>query len=136
MVENDFRAQFNTWVEQQKGSFINCFFELKFVNTTRKKSINVERDFKPHQLPTLHLIQHEGIVYTISNQSFGKKPFDSMKIQGDAFVVILFWKPRKPKVFYMVTIDNWYAMMDEIYPLLNVTESIISSYTQHIYTLP
>lgn len=135
MVESDFRSQFNKWVEHQKGSFINCFFELKFVNTTRKKSINAERDFKAHQLPMLHLIKHEGIVYTISNQSFGKKPFDSMKIQGDAFVVILFWKPRKPKVFYMVDIDNWYAMMDENYPVLNFTEPIISTYTQHVYVL-
>lgn len=136
MVENDFRPMFNNWVQNQKGSFINCFFELKFVNTTRRKSINVERDFKPHQLPELHRIKHEGITFTLSNQSFGKKMFDSGKVQGTGYVVILYWKPRKPKVFHMVDVDDWYTMMDEHYPETNFREEVVRTYTQHTYTLP
>lgn len=113
MIENDFRALFNKWARRQNNLF-NCFFELKFVNTRRKKSIHHIRDFEPHQLDTLYEIQHSGIVYTISNQSFGKKPFDCMKIKGKAYVVIMFWKPRvTPHTFIMVNIDAFLRMIGE-----------------------
>ena len=132
MTENDFRPQFNKWVAP-KAEYINCFFELKFVNTTRKKSIHYIRDFEPHQLDTLHEVQHNGIVYTISNQSFGKKPFDSMKIQGSAYVCIMFWKPyMTPHTFIMVNIDDFFRMIEESEKSYFTEETILKYGYPHV----
>ena len=114
MIENDFRAMFNKWADKRKKQFKGHNFEHKFVNTTRKKSIHYVRDFEPHQLDTLYEMQHSGIVYTISNQSFGKKPCDSVCLWGPSWIVIMFWVPRKtPHTFYMVNIDSFLRLIGE-----------------------
>lgn len=107
MIEDDFRAMHNKWIKGRE-EFYNHHFEHKFVNTTRKKSLNYVNDFKSHQLDTLYEIEHHGLPYTISNQSFGKKPCDTLYMKGNACIAVMFWKPRKtPHTFIHIYIDDF-----------------------------
>lgn len=46
--------------------------------------------------------------YKLSDLSFGKKPFDCYWLVAEhAWIVIFFYHPRKPKIFYAIEVDDF-----------------------------
>lgn len=108
--ERNFATLFGKWV-RDKDEYRTAVFELKCI---KKRSINPISDFRPHQLPALYRVKHGCLYHKISDQSVGSKPFDSFKLcEIDAYVVILFYKPRKEKVFHIVDIDDFLTLDSE-----------------------
>lgn len=78
-------------------------WELKI---TKTKSLPFSR-IEPHQITSLKKAKHACIYHKISDQSAGFKPFDAFQIcHSPAFLVILFYKQRQPKITYWIDIDD------------------------------
>lgn len=93
-------------------------YELKIGKTNSIPFSNI----KPHQIPTLLKVQEEGFYHKISdppvfygmNSRFNSaRPFDCMFLKGvKAYMVIWFYVPRQPKVFYKIPVVNFKQMID------------------------
>ena len=67
-----------------------------------------------HQIRALLAVEGEGLSYKISDMSMDKKPFDCFRLQGiPSYIVIVFYKPRKPKTFYYVRIHHFVWLIQE-----------------------
>lgn len=74
-----------------------------------------------HQEAALLAVTDNGLYHKITDQPFlkgmnfqRKKPFDCFRLSGiDAYVVVMFWEPRKKKNVYYILIKNWVKMRDE-----------------------
>ena len=106
MKEKDIQTVF------AKKNSICGFFELKLC-----KSLSIPfSSVKEHQKKALLQAQNKGIFHKINDAPIfrgqktrftNQKPFDCFFMQGDAYVVICFYEPRKSKTFYYVPIDEW-----------------------------
>ncbi len=73
---------------------------------TKGKSLPFDA-VQPHQVTALFNAKNGKLVYKISDESYGQKPFDSFMLVGTpAWVVIMFYA-RGQKTFYMIDIDMW-----------------------------
>lgn len=105
--ESDFQTEFGKWIQkpEQVDYFGTANFELKCL---KKKSINIRTDFKDHQLPELWHSKNKHAYQKHSDQSFVKKNWDcSLWVGTPAYVVVLFYVPRKPKRFHVIDIDDF-----------------------------
>ena len=103
---------FGTFLKENKPKSTEAY-ELKMTSGT---SIPFEM-VKPHQVKALLDSQGKGLYHRITDQpwiqdrphSFTKpKPYDCFCIVGaDAFVVLWFYKPRKPKKFIKIQINDF-----------------------------
>jgi hypothetical protein len=109
--ESDFQGEFGKWIRREEnwGVFGTANFELKIC---KGKSINPHSAFQEHQLPELWHSKHKFVYHKHSDQSFDKKPFDcSLWVGTPAYVVILFYIPRKQKRFHVIDIDDFIMLM-------------------------
>lgn len=97
---------FTKWLKKNKWNTCACF-ELKI---TKGKSLPLSR-IEAHQMYYLNKAENGGFAYKISDQSLGMKPWDCMWFMGDAYVVVLFYEPRKKKVLYVIPVKalHWHA---------------------------
>jgi len=103
--ESDFQTAFGSWITepQHVALFGTSNFELK---VCKGKSINPVNDFQPQQLPELWNSKNNFVYHKISDQSLDRKPWDcSLWVGTPAYVVIMFYVPRKPKRFTIIDID-------------------------------
>lgn len=119
MVESAAQSLFKTWIEKNHDPKINAVWELKL-----EKGISFAFSrVAVHQIDGLQSAKHKGLYYKPSDmpQSFygGKgfrfvkpKPFDCMFIRGDAYVVIVFYEPRKKKRMYWIDVDRFVEERD------------------------
>ena len=108
-AEKDFQSAFNRWL---KFNWVDgsAGFELKI---TKKKSLPFSR-VEMHQLQSLLDVKHGALIYKISDQSIGFKPFDSfILMDAPAFVVIMYYKPRKQKRVCLIDVDKFIDEMNE-----------------------
>lgn len=141
MREKDFQAKF---AEKNK---INGIFELKFCNLTQKKSIpfNALEDHQEEALVNSAL--GDGMYHKISDipkpklaclkckhntlRFQKKRPFDCFLLRSqDAYVVVMFWIPRKKKNVYYITIQDFIKMRDEA-DRKSFTEDMAREYSMH-----
>lgn len=111
--ESSFQTEFGKWIRkpQQVERFGSANFELKCL---KKKSVNPENDFEPHQLPELWHSKHKYVYHKHSDQSMDKKPFDcSLWVGVPGYVVLLFYKPRQPKTFHVIDIDDFLNLAEQ-----------------------
>jgi hypothetical protein len=104
--EAKFQTEFNKWLSRQNwpGTFV-C--ELK-VCKTKSMPFNA---VKPHQVRNLQLAKQR-LIYKIPDAGYDQKPFDCFQISNaEAFVVVLFYQPRKPKEFIMIEVEHF---VDEV----------------------
>ena len=91
-------------------------YELKFT-----KGISIPFDRVPeHQIEALLKSENEGLYHKITDQPWGrtsnirytsKKPFDCLFItKVKAYLVVWFYVPRKPKIFYKIRIKDFLEM--------------------------
>jgi penicillin-binding protein-related factor A (putative recombinase) len=99
MTESQMQSSFNNW--KSVNHRITCVEELKITKTDRFYLNKIE----PHQIANLHNAKHGFIQFKIPDLG-NQNPFDSFSMcEVPAYVVVMFYKPRKPKVFYMIDID-------------------------------
>lgn len=133
MKEKDFQSLFTKWVKNHKDYFgCSCSFELKIVNTVKKKSIRFDAVAK-HQLEALDETIRDGFYYkipdmTAMNHFSSPKPFDCFLIKGLAYVVILFYKPRKDKIVHLIPVNNWKSI-EKDFPRKSIREEEIEPYS-------
>ena len=100
--EKDFQREFNKFLKYSWDD--TSVFELKIC---KGKSLPFSA-VKEHQVNALIAAHRDKIIYKIPDDGFDQKPFDCFMIRrAFAYVVILFYVPRKEKKFYMIDIDNW-----------------------------
>lgn len=124
MVEKDFYPLFKKKLETLQ--FVNtAVFELKMVKGNRF-AINTVH---PHQIEGL-LNATQGVYLRIADQPFvtggfqQKKAFDCMWINGaDAYVVPVFYVPRKKKNAYLIPIKEFLKFENK-----SVTEEELSGF--------
>lgn len=102
MNEKQFQSLFTKYAK--KNFRTTSAFELKICKTNRL----AYSKFQPHQLPALYKAKHSCVFHKISDQSAGYKPWDAFNLcNSPAYIVILFYKPRQPKEFIMIDIDDF-----------------------------
>ena len=126
MKEKNFQTLFSSWVKDNKlevrTSFGNCsVFELKI---EKGRSIRFDR-VAEHQEKGLYDAISDGVYHKINDQPFisnnpdkmrftNKKPFDCFFVSmSSAFVVVLFYIPRKKKEMIFIPISKWLSKKKE-----------------------
>ena len=84
-------------------------FELKLVKGKSMPFSAVQE----HQLAGLWSAKYDGLYHKISDASYEQKPFDCMNLKGvPAYVVLVWYIPRKRKTAYYITIDTFCQLKD------------------------
>jgi len=133
MKERDFQTLFG------KHNPLLGFFELKFC---KGKSLPFSA-LADHQEGALLAVSSDmGLyhkitdqpVFTDSNVRFThKKPFDCFKMAWTpAYVVVMFWIPRKKKIAYYIRIEEWIKMRKEA-TRKSLTEEMALEYSEAFY---
>lgn len=101
--ESDFQSEFTKYLKKNwEGGSVA--FELKIC---KKPSMNF-KCVEEHQVYYLTQAKHGKVVWKISDLDLRTKPFDSFVLQNSkAFVVILFYTARQPKVACCIDIDDF-----------------------------
>lgn len=113
-----------------RSNTIPGVFELKLV---KGKSLAYSK-IEPHQIKSLLAATTEkGCAHKLSDMSMEKKPFDSFRISNyPAYIVVLYYIPRKPKVIYYVPIKSFVA---EVGPGQGLSEARAKELAKHVLTL-
>lgn len=114
MREKDFQTQFG------KRNTIHGVFELKF---TKGKSLPFN-SLAEHQEKALLAVSGDGLFHKITDQPVfansgvrftRPKPFDAFFLsQTMAYVVVIFWIPRKKKNVYYIKIEDWVEARERV----------------------
>lgn len=120
MIEKNFQSLFTAWMRDNSPPCTSVF-ELKL---EKGASIAFARLYD-HQVEALRKAKNEGMYHKISDvasRAAGKegffrftkpKPFDCMFIRdARAYIVLLFYEPRRPKQMLFVDIDDWVRERD------------------------
>jgi len=128
MKESDFQTAF------RDKNTIHGVFELKFC---KGKSLPFSALAKHQEEALLAASSPEGLFHKITDQPifagskvrFTKpKPFDCFRLRNmDAFVVVMWWVPRKKKKVYYIRIQNWILARKEA-RRKSITEKIAYRY--------
>ena len=112
MKESHFQTLFGNYIRTHKFQK-SAVFELKISKST-SLPFNVVKD---HQIQALQAVTGEGFYYKITDPPiFGNmqtrfnapRPFDCMLLKEiKAFIVIVFYHPRKPKQFIFIPISTF-----------------------------
>ena len=124
MKEKDFQTLFS------RANTIPGVFELKL---TKTKSLAYSK-IEPHQIKSLLAANSDkGCAFKISDMSMEKKPFDSFRISNyPAYIVVLYYIPRKPKVIYYIPIKSFVA---EVGPGQGLSEAQAKELAKYTITL-
>lgn len=105
--EAKFQTEFGHWVKANKWSK-QGLYELKIC---KEKRFNLKKIAK-HQLNNLHMVKHGCFYYKISDYSIDQKPGDCVILyKGYGYLVLMFYRPRETKSFYMIDIDKILALI-------------------------
>lgn len=99
MKEKDFTTKFMRWY---KASDIEGAVECKLTKTGRLRIADV----RPNQIIALRSYKHFHVTYKIPDEGQSTKPFDVIKSHGPAWLVVMFYTPRKQE-FVMIDIDEF-----------------------------
>lgn len=79
-------------------------FEAHEFKLCKERSFNFNK-IEPNQLQGLWDVKHVGVYWKLSDLDFRLKVCDAVYMKGNAYLGICWYKPRKPKVIYMIDID-------------------------------
>ena len=124
MKEKDFQTLFS------RKNAISGVFELKL---TKTKSLAYSK-IESHQIMALRDANGDrGCSHKLSDMSMEKKPFDSFRISNyPAYIVVLYYIPRKPKVIYYIPIKSFVATVG---PGQGLSEAQAKELAQYTITL-
>jgi hypothetical protein len=110
MREAQFQSAFSKWMRENPLN-VSAAFELKIVKGNSIPFNAVQE----HQITALREVQN-GYYYKISDTPFNHsqgfrfhrpKPFDCFIILGRAYVVLLFYKPRRKMEAIFIDVNDW-----------------------------
>lgn len=123
MKEKDIQALFS------RKNNISGVFELKLVKGKNLAHSKVE----PHQINALLSANGDGLSYKISDMSMDKKPFDCFRISNyPAYIVVVYYVPRKPKIAYYVPIKSF---LENVKPKGSLSEEMALELSNYVITL-
>ena len=134
MREKDFQTQF------AKKNTLSGVFELKFCKGT---SLPFSSLAEHQEKALLAATSKEGLFHKITDAPFFKdahnkmrftrpKPFDAFFLANmDAYVVIMWWIPRKHKAVYYIKIQDWIEARNCV-DRKSLTEPAAIKYATHI----
>ncbi len=101
MKEKNMQTLFTKWLNKYGNTGA---YELKIC---KKKSMPFNK-VEEHQVDALLKSRNKRYAYKISDMSIGRKPYDCFCFhKSNAYVVIMFYVPRKPKIAYIIDIDDF-----------------------------
>lgn len=115
MKEKNIQSLFSVYIKNNPPDS-SMVWELKLEKGTSMLFSKV----KDHQIKALLEAEKIGLYHKIADQTIGrgntygftlKKPCDCLFVRGEAYVVIVFYTPRKPKIALWIRIK---AFVDEI----------------------
>jgi hypothetical protein len=105
--------------------------ELKHTNAIEFKckkgnvKLHLVRDFQPQQLPELFNAFSGCVYHKMSDLGIGIKPFDSFQIcYSPAYVGVMWYRPRKPKILYLIHIKEIMKFLQEDKKLISETDAV------------
>lgn len=99
--ESTFQTAFGHWLKAYCKE--SAVYELKICKIKRFNLKKIEK----HQIYNLKLAKSGCLYYKISDGSVGQKPMDCFTFyKSKAYLVIMFYRPRETKSFYMIDIDK------------------------------
>lgn len=102
--EKDMQTLFGKWVKKNKHLYPRSVaWELKIC---KGKSLPYSR-IEEHQEYYLIETSTVGTFNKLSDATPGLKHYDCYLIKGDAYIVIMFYEPRKEKIAYAIDISTW-----------------------------
>lgn len=117
MTEKQMQGFFGKWVRQNPPK-VTTAWELKYTKGNRISFDAVQ----PHQEANLlatknnffyHKITDPPVFAGMNTRTNIKRPYDCFCIvKGEAYVVVWFYKPRKPKVFIQIDINVFIDFRD------------------------
>ena len=117
MKEKDMQTLFTKWLKKYGDTGA---YELKLC---KKKSMPYNK-VEEHQIDALLKSRNGRYAYKISDMSLGRKPYDCFCFHKSyAYVVIMFYVPRKPKIAYIIDIDL-FLNAQMMYDRKSITEDI------------
>lgn len=99
MKESIFTTKFMHWYV---ASDIEGAVEVKLTKTGRLRT----HDVRPNQVIGLNAYKNHYLTYKIPDEGMSTKPFDLLKARGPAWLVVMFYTPRKQE-FVMIDIDEF-----------------------------
>ena len=110
---------------------IHGVFELKIVKG-RSMPFNAVQD---HQISALLDANGTGLYHKISDASYEKKPFDCFYlVDTPAYVVPVWYVPRKQKTAYYIRIDSYMSVWDKA-ERKSLTEEMARECADHVVEL-
>lgn len=115
-LERDFVSDFGAWLRNEQRKvlpeerqthflFQSMAFEYKCIQ--KGKRLNFTSGFQPQQLPKLYESKHNCVYKKLSDLDIGLKPYDAFQIcYARAYVIVMWYAPREPKVAYWLDIDQ------------------------------
>lgn len=135
MKESTMQTAFTKWIKYEANEFFlgeSVSFELKIEKTHRFSFAKV----KDHQIKGLrqsktgmaHKISDSPIFSGQKTRFTAAKPFDCMYLKAkEAYVVVWFYVPRKPKIFYLIEVEV-FELMKVFHDKKSVTVEDIEKY--------
>lgn len=118
--EANFQSDYNIW--KRHNLKVTCAEELKITKT----NVFYFNSIEPHQLLHLTTVKHDFFQYKIPDLG-NQNPFDSFSMYKEpAYVGVLFYKPRKKKIFYLIDIDVMIGLIDDC--KVSLTEDEVRNY--------
>lgn len=110
--ESEFQSLFSKWLrdEVSAGRHLESFgYELKLC---KKPSINFTSDFQPQQIEYLWRTKHGCVRKKFSDADPTLKMYDGFQMCfAQAYVIIMFHKPRQPKIMHWIDVDDWISLI-------------------------
>ena len=105
--EKNLTANFSRYLKLHPTLLSNsAAIEFKVI---KGHTCNFKSHVRPHQIPSLLKAKHLSIYHKISDLGcmLAPSPFDSFYLtKADAFLAILYFKTRKPKILYFISINT------------------------------
>jgi len=107
MKEKDLTCMFRNWLKANWHQ--SSAFELKIC---KEKSFNLKK-IAEHQICNLNLVHNGLFFYKLPDLGL-QNPFDCFTLyREEAYVIIFFYKPRQPKIFYMIPVVIIQGLIDD-----------------------
>lgn len=111
MREKDLQAFMAKYLRQDNIKHTSVF-EYKIIKHP-KKSLNLISDFQPQQIPMLLKAENSALYKKLSDLDPTLKPFDAVLIvKAPAYVVALYYTPRKKNRVYFLRVGRLKAEID------------------------
>ena len=133
-TERDLTSLFHKYIRTEHPPELQHSFLIEFKCKHGKEKLHLTRDFQPHQIPTLLQATTGCVYYKMSDMSIGAKPCDSFQsCNVPAYIGIMWYKPRQPKLLYLIPVQQIKSIMD--LGEKSISEFVAEKVADHIINL-